>query len=734
MKTIKHLYMLLAVILLATVTATAQNTTDDKNKAIIETTDGSHELNTDDISVIRFDGGKITVVHSEGETTFDRTLRSLTFQRANPHTVRLTATTSIGTEGTGNRAQEIDGDGKLKSTWEEGDKVYVYADASTTTSIGTLTPTSYGCSTATLTGDIDATNLSEGETTLYFSTQPRPFDFSSQDGTVESLFYFTATADVTITGGNASVSDLSFTRPIAVVKFTLKDKADGTSPVYAKSLTVNDGTNTYTVTPASATNVLYVGIPAIDGQTVTLTATDGLSSYTYERASVTFANNKYYAINVKMTNTTDYLTVPLTFEATADGTITFDNKASGAVTYTINGGSSQTIASNDYKHIGVNAGDKVCFYGDNAAYATSTSNFSMFSCSANCYIYGNVMSLVSSTDYANAKTLTAAYALYYLFNNNSHLVNHPSKTLELPATTLTANCYYGLFMNCTNLTKAPALPATTLTNRCYNSMFNGCTSLTTAPALPATTLADSCYHAMFRDCKSLTTAPSSLPATTMASRCCDRMFQGCTSLTTAPAVPATTLAEYCYSNMFYGCTNLTTPPSSLPATTLASHCCDRMFQDCTSLTTAPALPAETLADNCYIRMFQGCTSLTTAPELPATTLADNCYYEMFRDCTSLTTAPDLPATTLVDHCYYGMFRGCTNLNSVTCLATDISASNRTTNWLWNVAATGTFYKPTSTDWGEPGASSIPNGWTVLPVGAMAPGLFDDPEWDRLLGE
>ena len=89
MKTIKHLYMLLAVMLLATVPAMAQNTNDDKNKAIIETNDGSQELNTDDIQVIRFNGGKVTVVHSQGETTFDRTLRSLSFLRPLPGTLRL---------------------------------------------------------------------------------------------------------------------------------------------------------------------------------------------------------------------------------------------------------------------------------------------------------------------------------------------------------------------------------------------------------------------------------------------------------------------------------------------------------------------------------------------------------------------------------------------------------------------------------------------------------------------
>ena len=296
MKTMNILCALLCAMLLTVLPATAQNTNDDKNKAIIEANNGSQELNTDDIQVIRFDGGKVTVVHSEGETTFDRTLRSLSFQRPNPGTLRLTATTSIATEDSGNRAQAIDGDGNLKSTWESGDVVYVYADENTTTSIGTLTPKTYGNKTATLTGNITATNLSEGQT-LYFSTKDRAtLDLSSQDGTVGSLFYFTATGTITINGGNASVSDLDFTRPIAVVKFMLKDK--GTNDLSATSLTVNDGTNNYTVTPASATNVLYVGIPATG--TVNLSTTVGGISYFYNKTGAGLLANMYYAITVKM--------------------------------------------------------------------------------------------------------------------------------------------------------------------------------------------------------------------------------------------------------------------------------------------------------------------------------------------------------------------------------------------------------------------------------------------------
>ena len=113
-------------------------------------------------------------------------------------------------------------------------------------------------------------------------------------------------------------------------------------------------------------------------------------------------------------------------------------------------------------------------------------------------------------------------------------------------------------------------------------------------------------------------------------------------------------------------------------------------------------------------MFYKCTSLTKGPSiLPATTLAEHCYHEMFCDCTSLTTAPELSARTLVDTCYSYMFNDCENLNEITCLATDISASGATTNWVSGVAANGTFTKAASMeDWPE-GVNGIPAGWNIV---------------------
>ena len=398
--------------------------------------------------------------------------------------------------------------------------------------------------------------------------------------------------------------------------------------------------------------------------------------------------------------------IPLTFEFIYDGSITITNPWS-TLKYSINGGTLNAYTN----EITVNARDKVCLFAQNSE---NTSSKKMnINCSADCYIYGNIMSLVTMDEQDNwnpEESNVCEYAFYYLFYNNEHILNHNEKELYLPATTLAKSCYSGMFGKCTSLTIAPNIAATTVAKACCESMFSGCSSLTTAPFLPATILEEDCYAYMFYNCTSLTIVPS-LPATILADYSYRYMFCGCKSLTTTPSIAAISLAKNCCEAMFRGCTSLT-EVQSLPATILAECCYREMFMNCTSLTSAPSLPATTLAVGCYISMFNGCTSLTTVPSLPAITLTDNCYSGMFYGCTSLTTAPSLPATTLKSQCYYYMFNGCTSLSQIECLATDISATNCTKNWLSGVSAEGKFIKADGmTDWTE-GASGIPSGWTV----------------------
>jgi hypothetical protein len=355
----------------------------------------------------------------------------------------------------------------------------------------------------------------------------------------------------------------------------------------------------------------------------------------------------------------------------------------------------------------INSGQTLSFRGNLTP--NSSNGIGTFTISKKCNLEGNCMSMLFGDNAVNNYSLSGKkYAFYKLFNGCTTIIQ-VSDTF-LPATTLTDNCYSNMFYGCTSLTVAPELPATTLVSFCYNSMFYGCTSLTTAPELPATKLSNYCYYNMFYDCSSLTTAPE-LPATKLYSDCYYRMFRGCTSLTQAPELPATTLADYCYSNMFNGCSSLTVAPE-LPATTLDNNCYSNMFYGCSSLTTAPELPATKLYSDCYYNMFNGCSSLTVAPELPATTLARSCYEYMFYGCSKLTTAPELPATTLADRCYYNMFQGCRNLNYIKMLATNISATDCLTSWVYGVSNTGTFVKNPAMTSLPNGINGIPNGWTV----------------------
>lgn len=97
--------------------------------------------------------------------------------------------------------------------------------------------------------------------------------------------------------------------------------------------------------------------------------------------------------------------------------------------------------------------------------------------------------------------------------------------------------------------------------------------------------------------------------------------------------------------------------------------------------------------------------------LPAITLNDYCYSSMFRGCTNLIQAPVLPDAILAQKCYPTMFSGCSSLSNIKCLVTSPSETNFK-NWVYGVAATGTFTKKAGIVW-PTGADGIPEGWTVV---------------------
>ena len=389
---------------------------------------------------------------------------------------------------------------------------------------------------------------------------------ASQDGTlamIASKFDLRASSGVKLRIGPVTSTfdgTVSLANQIAIVKFSLKEDADGTPALAADKFEItdiNDQTIT-TVTPAASE--FYVAMYPATTQTFRFTAKKGDAAYYYSKYGATLAAGTYYQSPMTLA---DMLHTPLTLEVAEDGTeITIKNIINKTIQYKVNGKDKISI-TNTENITGLKAGDIVQFFSPNGSLYNQWNPVNIKP-SKKTYVYGNVMSLIddgrtdaNTPNFANDKTIGADYALYLLFYNADKLVFHDTKKLLLPATTLTKSCYEGMFSYCTDLTTVPILPATTLADGCYALMFSHCTGLTTLPEdlLPARTLANACYQQMFSECTGLTTAPI-LPATTLSEYCYSAMFYNCTSLTTAPILPAATLTKSCYCMMFYNCTKL----------------------------------------------------------------------------------------------------------------------------------------------------------------------------------
>ena len=189
----------------------------------------------------------------------------------------------------------------INFTWTAGDAVTVYNVSRNEALGGTLTAQSAGAST-TLKGTLKGTIGNGDKLSLKFQSP----SYATQTGTLEYIADHCdyAVAEVTVTDASTpsvTTTDATFTNQQAIVRFTLKEKADGDPDINAGVLTVSDGVHTYTIRPASATNTYYVAIPGFIGSTVSLTAFIGDDAYLYKRTNVSFANSQYYPITVKMT-------------------------------------------------------------------------------------------------------------------------------------------------------------------------------------------------------------------------------------------------------------------------------------------------------------------------------------------------------------------------------------------------------------------------------------------------
>ena len=222
------------------------------------------------------------------------------------------------------RALTLDGS-TLNASWATSEKVYVQgkllSDESYFWFEGSIQP-QYAGTTTRLNGtislpkgwviSIDEAIGTPHKVNLQF---PRPdvLDYTGQIGTLADIAenYDYARAEnvqVNIEADKVvGVSPVTFVNQQAIVKFTLKDKADGTTLLSPTALTIGYGGESLSLTSipdatytTNDNGVLFVAIPGFSGQTLTLTAKVGSDTYTFTKSGITFVNGKYYEITVKM--------------------------------------------------------------------------------------------------------------------------------------------------------------------------------------------------------------------------------------------------------------------------------------------------------------------------------------------------------------------------------------------------------------------------------------------------
>ena len=251
---------------------------------------------------------------------------------------------------------------------------------------------------------------------------------------------------------------------------------------------------------------------------------DASDNVSFDVASQTLASNTYYNIS-RSTLLFDGFKI----KAINNGTrITFNyNYEDDGIEYSLDFGESWNHYTEPFI---LNKGEVACIKGNRTNYKNEKpgdqwwkpQDKPIFVASAKCYIGGNIMSLLKD------ETLSVS-AFQGAFSRGDTRLTYididPDSPLILPAKNLVERCYMSMFRNCTSLTRAPVFRVETTAEKCCYNMFRACSALENVSGieLPAMTLSLDCYRELFRECAKLTTCPV-LPAPTLVKECYRQMF------------------------------------------------------------------------------------------------------------------------------------------------------------------------------------------------------------------
>lgn len=219
--------------------------------------------------------------------------------------VEMTFTATMAAKDVSTRAVDADG----VTTWVVDEKIAVYYQKSDD-SYGKATANVDAVNAGVATISASLTGAKNGGTVKFVypaslvNATGDDIDVakltSNQHGTIADIStnFDAATGSGTLlTDGSTcgTAATVTLTNQVLIGKFT--PKFDGAAIDGITTLTVSDGTNTYTIKPSSGTfgtTGIYVAMLPVSSQVVSLTATTALANYIYPGKSVTLAAGKLY--------------------------------------------------------------------------------------------------------------------------------------------------------------------------------------------------------------------------------------------------------------------------------------------------------------------------------------------------------------------------------------------------------------------------------------------------------
>jgi len=220
----------------------------------------------------------------------------------------VTLTTTVGFDASaGTRALTSTG----VKTFAVGDQIaviYTKTDGTVTKAVSTALVTgdiASGSKSATFTVTLDDPDKTKNVTYIYPAAMAGETGvdltkLNTQEGTFEALQskYDLCTKSGAWDSGN--LPSLTLENQLAILAITLKDDAATPTEITSiTSLTIGDGTNTYTVSRSAAAGPIYVAIRPTTSAKIKIYASDG-SNYYNKNLTKTYAADNGYSVSWKM--------------------------------------------------------------------------------------------------------------------------------------------------------------------------------------------------------------------------------------------------------------------------------------------------------------------------------------------------------------------------------------------------------------------------------------------------